>query len=112
MVPTPLELALVRPKPLYPCSNQPAAAAPLSEVKKWLVDTGCGHDLVCKAEVEKVIEYVEKGKTLVFDTAGGEVPACNVIPLFLAHMQQQVRPYILDSTTNVLSVGARCQQMG
>ena len=33
-------------------------------------------------------------------------------PLFLPHMQQHIRPYVLDSIPNVLSVGARCQQMG
>ena len=67
---------------------------------------------MCKAEVEKIKEYVEKWEVIMFDTAGGEVPACDVIPLFLPHMQQQIRPYVLDSTPNVLSVGARCQQMG
>ena len=90
----------------------PVAAAPLSEVKEWLLDTGCGYDLVCRADIEKIKKYIEKGKPITFDTAGGEVPARDVIPLFLPHMQQHIRPNVLDSTPNVLSVGARCQQMG
>ena len=54
LVPIALERALSRPKPLYVQRLQPAAAAPLSEVEEWLVDTGCGYDLVCKADVEKI----------------------------------------------------------
>jgi hypothetical protein len=81
-------------------------------VKEWLVDKGCGYDLVCRADIEKVKKYIEEGNEMIFETAGGEVPARDVIPLFLPHLQQHIRPHVLDSTPNVLSVGARCQEMG
>ena len=67
---------------------------------------------MCRADIEKIKRHIEEGKMIMFDTAGGEVPARDVIPLFLPHMQQHIRPYVLDSTPKVLSIGARCQQMG
>ena len=49
--------------------------------------TGCGFDLVSRSEVESIKDHItHSGKTTIFDTADGEVPARNVIPLFLPHM--------------------------
>jgi hypothetical protein len=58
-----------------------AAASPVSEVEKWLIDTGCGYDLVCKNDIQKVLSRVEEGKPVTFETAGGDVPARDVISL-------------------------------
>ena len=38
----------------------------------WLVDTGCGYDLVSKREVALMKRFVEKAKhTITFHTANG-----------------------------------------
>ena len=50
-------------------------------MEEWLVDTGCGYDLVCRANIENIKKHIEEGREMVFETAGGEVPACEVIPL-------------------------------
>jgi hypothetical protein len=117
LVPTTLERAIRRNPSLYLRKTPPktavaAAVVLVSEVEEWLIDTGCGYDLVCKADVQKVLKHVEEGEPVTFETAGGEVPARDVIPLFLPHMQQSIRPYVLNTTPNVLSVGARCQEFG
>ena len=61
------------------------------------MDIGYGFDLVSRAEVDRVQDRIESAsKTIIFDTAGGEVPAGDVTPLFLPHMQEEIRPYVLD----------------
>ena len=41
-------------------------------VKMWLVDTGCGYDLVSKREVALMKRFEEKaGRTITFHTANG-----------------------------------------
>ena len=87
--------------------------APNTLVKEWLVDTGCGYDLVDKSETSvKDNELQQAGEKVIFDTVGGEIPADKVIPLYVPALKQSIKPYVLDSTPNVLSVGMRCQQMG
>ena len=87
--------------------------APNTVVEEWLVDTGCGHGLVDKGEISVKEAYLqESGEKVIFATAGGEILASKVIPLYVPELKQSVKPYVLNSTPNVLSVGLRCQQIG
>ena len=82
-------------------------------VKEWLIDTGCGHDLVSKDGVQMLKPYFrDASEKVVFDTAGGEAPADTVVPMYVPDIGEAIEPYILDSTPNVLSVGRRCQEFG
>ena len=60
-VPDSREVAAARPRSLYACAQrqlEELAAAPMSDVRDLLVGTGCGFNLVSKAEV------AESGTTL------------------------------------------------
>ena len=53
-------------------------------VKMWLVDTGCGYDLVSKREVALMKRFVEKARrTIIFHTANGPTVTEDVANVYL-----------------------------
>ena len=97
----------------------PAAATvtscttPTSCVTEWLVDTGCGYDLVDMTDCKELVHLSQKtDRPMVFDTAGGEVTADRVLPMRVDAIKANISPYLLESTPNVLSVGLRCEMFG
>ena len=82
-------------------------------VKLWLIDTGCGHDLVARRELKALRRLIREAKIpLNFFTANGEVPANEAIDLFVRELGEEIEPYVLEETPAVLSVGMRCMKMG
>ena len=76
----------------------------------WLMDTGCGVDLVNYAGAGNL--KVETVSPQDFQTAGGRVTSEHVVPMHNSHYQESIRPYLLPETPWVLSVGKRCQAQG
>ena len=92
---------------------QPAQAAGKASVELWLVDTGCGSDLIDKYEVRNLKRFVTRAaKPITFVTANGRTSANDVARLFVEEFGEQIQPYILDSTPAVVSVGLRCAKLG
>ena len=44
-------------------------------IDEWVLDTGSGHDIITRSDVEHAAEYFTKGPRKRFNTAGGEVTA-------------------------------------
>ena len=79
----------------------------------WLVDTGCGYDLVSKREVVLMKRCVEKAKhTITFHTANGPTVTEDVANVYVKELDERITPYILNNTPPALTVGYRCMEMG
>ena len=82
----------------------------------WIMDTGCGHDLVREALVEgypTTGSYNgERQKKIVFATANGKVSSRHVVPMRCNILNTTVAPYALPETPSVLSIGLRCMEQG
>ena len=82
---------------------------PDSPIEVWLIDTGCGHDLVGRKEVESLKAMFRKaGIPIMFQTAGGASLGTECLELHIGELDEVIEPYILASTPAVLSVGKRC----
>ena len=90
------------------------STAPVNgKVERWLVDTGCGYDLVARRHVETMKKWVRKAvKTKSFQTANDKTTAGQVPRMTVSEFGEELAPYILDSTPAVLFVGYRCKNLG
>jgi hypothetical protein len=82
-------------------------------IQTWLVDIGCGHDLISKRDLKNVfIRLVKAESPLTFNTANGKTTAKELAPLYCSELKEELLPHVLESTPPVLSVGRRCMEMG
>jgi len=83
------------------------------KVDRWLVDTGCGYDLVSREHTTATRRWVRKAvHPRTFQTANGVTTTDKVARMTVDEFGEEVAPYILDSTPPVLSVGYRCMNLG
>ncbi len=79
----------------------------------WLMDTGCGHDLINdKMADDFPVKTLKKSSRIMFSTANGRIESRNVVPLYCSELAQLVHPYLLHDTPPVLSIGKRCMEQG
>ena len=76
----------------------------------WLMDTGCGHDLISKAGAQDAT--TESKSSVVFSTANGAISTRTAMRAHCAELDQVVEAYVLPSTPWVLSIGQRCVEQG
>ena len=82
------------------------------------MDTGCGHDIICKSGIglrTKVYDAAGTVGGLAFETANGVINAdsvCDLVVPKLAFDDAHVTPYVLPDSPDVLSIGRRCVQDG
>jgi len=83
-------------------------------IKQWLMDTGCGHDLLDKRSVQGVMQRVEPSNNKIgLQTASGYIKAESQIELRIDELAETAYPYVLSSTTPpVLSIGRRVMEGG
>ena len=80
---------------------RPGSAVSFGEVppdvaKWWLMDTGCGHDLVGQKAIKDYSRYCRPvKKSVTFNTAGGPSPTKQVIIIALAELLEVSGPYVL-----------------
>ena len=80
-------------------------------VKEWLIDTGCGNDLLSKRDVASVKEYVRKAKRpVVFHTANGSTTTNSVAWIHISELDENITPYVMSNAPLVLTVGYRCME--
>ena len=97
---------------------RPGSAVSFGEVppdvaKWWLMDTGCGHDLVGQKAIKDYSRYCRPvKKSVTFNTAGGPSPTKQVISITVEELSQASEPCVLKSTPSVLSIGERCMDRG
>ncbi len=74
-------------------------------IKIWLVDTGCGHDLIGKNEVVSSGGVCRPAKeSLMFSTANGKAVAQEHASHQSTELDADVDAYVLDSARGVISV--------
>eukprot|EP00969_Alexandrium_andersonii_P032839 1433633-Alexandrium_andersonii.AAC.1 len=79
----------------------------------WLIETGCGRDLVAKAHAMMLKKWIRKAeRPIAFATANGKAEADQILDVFVKEFGQSIKPCILDSTPDVISVGVRCMKHG
>ena len=79
----------------------------------WLVDTGCGHDLVSRTNVKLSGGETRRLETaVIFQTANGDTPSTHVAPISFRELNETIEPYVLKETPSVISVGDRTMNKG
>ena len=92
---------LLDPVPALPSKHKSG-----SVVDMWLVDTGCGHDLLGRKGYDlKESNFVYADVPLTFGTANGEALATFRYLLSLDEIGYDIAPYILKDSPAVLTVG-------
>ena len=90
-----------------------AANIPVSSVAKWVIDTGCGVDLVDERDALEFKKFMVKSDSPQgFSTANGSTSAEYQVPLKLKELGERICPFVLKNTVNVLSLGRRCRKLG
>ena len=82
-------------------------------IKRWLVDSGCWHDLLSRNEVPERGECIRKAKIpITFDTANGSTRTTEVADIYVKELNAEISPYVLENTPAVISIGYRCVELG
>ena len=92
----------------------PAAAAGHTDLgpDKWIMDTGCGFDLIGFEDIpemnHKIMMMSQCSNEIQLHTANGVTTVQNEVLLQVKYLHEQVTALVLDSTPPVLSIGKRC----
>ena len=80
---------------------------------KFLMDTGCGHDLISQRKVEKHgLETLVSEEAISFQTANGVTNTDLISNFQTESFTEPINAHVLDDTPSVLSVGKRCMKQG
>ena len=92
------------------------SASPEIDSCAWILDSGCGHDLIDEDTVERaqLSDSIEQsGDILILNTANGARKVESEISLSIRELHgEEVRPKVLPKTPLVLSLGRRCLDEG
>ena len=91
-----------------------AAAAPKGGALEFLIaDTGCAHDLISAREARQAKLKLEVSDTpMRFQTANGDTCGDMVAPFRIKELGEMVKPYVLQETPSVISIGKRTMGHG
>ena len=94
----------------------PSKGAANVRIKLWLMDTGCGHDLIGQQEVKHLSNlYHHAEHPQSFHTANGATYSDLVIDMSCKELDKNHRTfeaYLMDGTLPVMSIGLRCEDHG
>ena len=101
--------------------KSPAVAGPAkrsgkageAKVEQWLIDSGCGWDLVDAQMVAHLADDV--GRAAIQPklwTANGVTQVENDVPLWIQPFGEVCRPLVMESSPDVLSMGRQCVERG
>ena len=109
------------PPPLVEATRVPAMPVPKAKcvpatpgVRYWLQDTGCPVDLAGKKSLPpKLVEHIHKSEDPQnFDTANGALPADEQVAMQIEGVPDNVHPYVLKDSPDVMTIGRRCVRVG
>ncbi len=84
-----------------------------AKVTRWVWDTGAGVDVVNGSAIENMQHLVAKSQNrLSLCTADGESAADEEVLLKITALKEVTKPYVLDGSPALLSVGWRCMELG
>ena len=79
----------------------------------WLVDTGCGRDLISDTNAKlSNVESKRLESAVVFQTANSDTPSTHSAPTLFSELNEIIEPHILRETPSVISVGDRTMNKG
>ena len=85
----------------------------ISKKMKFIMDTGCGYDLISHRKARELdLDIHEGNDRMVFLTANGITETREVAKCSVDSFQEEAKPFILEQTPAVLSVGMRCMKLG
>ena len=86
----------------------------MCEDRLWLLDTGCAIDLIQYDSIpEGAREDICHAKQrFSLETANGTRDASHCIPMQVLDFYENIEPYTLPSTPDVLTIGPRCRDQG
>ncbi len=87
---------------------------PKSDIRSWLMDTGCKHDLTTRDAIPLCQLGVITNATIpvLLSTANDIISSYLVVPQQTGALGCDAEPYVLDQSPDVLSIGRRCVQDG
>ena len=93
-------------------SHSCASAEPSNKSVPFIMDTGCGHDLISQRKVKELeLETFLDNDGMTFMTANGLTDS-NEITIMNHEGLGQCKLHVLNQTPAVLSVGSRCSKEG
>ncbi len=82
--------------------------------RRWLCDTGCPFDLIGSPGIlpgsKDEIRQAKVAATL--ETANGKMECFTTMPMQIVALRDNIDPYVLESSPDVLSIGRRCVEEG
>ena len=85
----------------------------ISKKMKFIMDTGCGYDLISQRKARELdLDIHEGNDRMVFLTANGITETREVAKCSVDSFQEEAKPFVLEQTPAVLSVGMRCVKLG
>lgn len=80
---------------------------------KFIMDTGCGYDLISQGKAKELdLETYEGNDKMVFMTANGITETKEVAKCSVDSFIEEAKPFVLEQTPAVFSVGMRCMKLG
>ncbi|MFM7988610.1 MAG: hypothetical protein ACKPKO_55790, partial [Candidatus Fonsibacter sp.] len=77
-------------------------------INEWLIDTGCGQDLLSKKDVANYRKFIRKADPpTVFHTANGKTITNNLAWIHVHELDENITPYVMATAPPVLTVGYR-----
>lgn len=95
------------------CDVGPAAAVEhlTCYIRRWLFDTGCGHDLVPRYKVLGMQDqFRSTGMLVTFGTANGATSTNEWVPMRIEILNATADAYVLEAAPPVLSTSKRCME--
>ncbi len=85
----------------------------ISKKVKFIMDTGCGYDLISQRKAQELgLKTLEGNDRMVFMTANGITEAREVAKCTVDSFNEEAKPFVLEQTRAVFSVGMRCMKLG
>ena len=91
-----------------------AARVPTSCIREWMMDTGCGHDIVSTESIARLRQHITQAKEpKIFSTANDFTTADKTILMRIPELiDEHVSPMVMDNSPDVLTAGVRCHRRG
>ena len=85
----------------------------MSKKMKFIMDTGCGYDLISRRKARELdLDVLEGDDRMVFLTENGITETREVAKYSVDSFQEEAKPFVLEQTPAVLSVGMRRMKLG
>ncbi len=85
----------------------------ISKKVKFIMDTGCGYDLISQRKAQELgLNTFQGNDRMVFMTASGITETREVAKCTVDSFNEEAKPFVLEQTPAVFSVGMRCMKLG